>query len=255
MNNFQTIHLSHAGFSLFKVNSVHNIVFNTHKSASFTSLQRECGIFFGADLNGEMHVIVHPTPPVLVPRDLYQSPANQYLTHLLELSDNDAILEDLIADYVVLYPFPQSKIIQLQNLGITPTFHHISKLLYDYLMLALPTVNDKMLLFLSGNIADFVLVKDNQLQLVNSFKFSATTDLLYFILNILKQFEMSLTDTQVLLSGVLPDAKKSFPMLETYIPQLRYAGENETFTVANLAGACTTISACLPEFVLFTNCK
>lgn len=253
MNNFRTIHLSHAGFSLFKVNSVKNIVFNTHKGASFTSMQRECGIFFGGELNGSIPIIVHPTPPVLVPRDLYQSPANQYLVNQLDISDNDAILEDAIDDYVALYPFPQSKIIQLQNLGITPKFHHISKLLYTYLMRALPSVNNKMLLFLSADVADFVLVKDGRLQLVNSFKISATADLLYFILNIMQQFEMPLAETQVLLSGVLPDAKKSFPMLETYIPQLRLAGENEVFEVANLAGARSTIAACLPEFVLFAD--
>lgn len=251
MNNFKSIHLFHNGFSLTKVDSSNNIIFNTYKSASFAALQRECGSFFGTDLCGEVPIIVHPTPPVLVPRELYQAPASQYLAPIMELSDNEAVLEDMIDDYLVLYPFSQTTIIQLHTLGIQKKFHHLSKLLYFHLKRNFSTEPFQLLLYLSSGKADFVIVKENQLQIINAFTFTTVHDLLFFILNLLQQFEMPLEKTPVLLSGVLADAKKSFAFLSQYLPLVDWVGEDKNISIMNSAGTRVSLAACLPEVVLY----
>lgn len=251
MNNFKSIHLFHNGFSLAKVDSSNNIVFNTYKSASFAVLQRECGSFFGDGLNGEMPVILHPVPPVLVPRELYQSPATQYLVPIMELSENEAVLEDVIDDYLALYPFSQTIIMQLHTLGIQKRFHHLSKLMYLYLKRNFPTDSSQLLLYLSAGQADFVMLKENHLQIINSFNYTTVQDLLFFILNLLKQFELPLETTPVLLSGVLADSKKSFALLSQYIPLVNWVGEDKNISITNSAGTRVPHAACLPEVVLY----
>lgn len=253
MSKFKSLRLSPASFSLLKADSLEQLVFTTYKSTTFATLKRECGTFFENPIDGDMPVVVNPMPPILVPKALYRPPALRYISPQITLSENDVILEDEIDDYLALYPFPHTKIMQLQSMGVRPKFHHLAKLLYTFLRQQYQTVPARMILFADGQKVDFVLFKDSKLQIINSFGYSSVQDLLFFVLNILQQFELPLSDTLVLYSGTFVEAKSTIAFMSDYIPHFYPAGEQEPIHVSSLNGTPTTLAACLPEYVLFSN--
>lgn len=227
LNNFPpyAIHLCSTGFTLIKKSrSSDNHICETYKSASLSALDKECGIFFGeATDNEEIHILSNATPPVLVPKEIFQKPASQYLALQHDLADNETIFEDTIADYIAIYPFSISKLTQIQRIIQHPIFHHTAAFLYKELTAFKTQCQHKLLLLLDNDTADFVFLHENQLRLINRFKFTTKDDLLYYVLNILLQHRITTDNCAVLFAGEIENEEKTLGFLKKYLPQAQDA--------------------------------
>ena len=237
LNNFPpyAIHLCSTGFTLIKKSqSSDNHICENFKSASLSSLDRECGIFFGeATYNEEIHILSNATPPVLVPKEIFQKPASQYLSLQYDLADNETIFEDTIADYIAIYPFSISKLTQIQRTIQHPVFHHTAAFLYTELTSFQTECQHKMLLWLDNDTADFVFLYENQLRLINRFLFTTQDDILYYVLNILLQHRIHTKNCAVLLAGEIENKEKTLGFLKKYLPHAQDAASALNSQITN----------------------
>ena len=233
--SYKAVGLHATGFSLLKALPDGNFFFENHKNASFTTLLRECGIFFG-EASQAVRVVVTPTAPILVPNEIFAPPASQFFKIQSDLSDNDTVLEDETGDYTALYAFNTGKIEQLRQAGITPFFQHTATVLARYLALNSGDRPHRMGIFFHGNTAECVLFCYNRLAFVNSFPFATNDEIVYHVANILRQHEVEADDCLLLFCGELPEPKKTFDFVNQYFPDMDWAGDCLPVTVTTAAG-------------------
>lgn len=246
--SYKAVGLHTNGFSLLKAQSDGSFLLSNHKNASFTALLRECGIFFGEGAH-DVRVVVNPMPPVLVPNELFEEPASQFLKIHTELSDNDAVMRDEWNEYSVLYPVPAGKMEQLRQAGITPVFQHSSTVLARYLQLNSSDAPHRMLLFFHGPMVESILFCYNRLVLVSGFRFTTGDEVVYHIANVLRQHEIEADECHLLFGGELPEAKKSFELVNQYFPDMDWAGDRLPAAIRTAEGkdvAAHTVLNLLP---------
>lgn len=223
-SSYKAICLRTSGFSLLKALPDGTFLYSNHKNASFTALVRECGIFFDREPM-DARVVVDTIPPVLVPNELFEEPASQFLKIHTELSDAEMVMKDEWADYTAIYPVHAGKADQLRQAGFTPSFQHSSTVLARYLQLNGNDTPHRLLLFFHGSTAEFVLFCFNRLTMVSSFSFSMGEEVVYHVANILQQHEIGADECHLLFGGELPEAKKTFDLVNQYFPDMDWAGD------------------------------
>lgn len=233
--NYRAVALHTNGFSLLKAQPDGNFLFQNHKNASFTALLRECGIFFG-DGAHNVRVVTHPMAPVLVPTELFEEPAAQFLKIQTELSDNEVVVNDEWEGYAAVYPVHAGKAEQLRQAGITPFYQHSSTVLARYLQLNGSDTPHRLLLFFHGNSAESILFCYNRLAFVGSFRFSVGDEVVYHIANLLRQHEIEADDCHLLFGGEFPDAKKTFDLVNQYFPDMDWAGDRLPVSIRTADG-------------------
>ncbi len=70
---------------------------------------------------------------------------------------------------------------------------------------------------------DIVAVKDEQIQLMNSFDYKTSEDVIYYLLYVMEQLEFSQNDTTVLLMGNIQKESNVYKLLYNYINTLSLA--------------------------------
>lgn len=241
---YQAVHYSPAGFILLKSQPTGNLVCESYKSASLPTLQRECGVFFDTPAESTL-VTVNFTPPLLVPKAIYQPPAAQYLRLQSEIADNDEIFQDDLGEYVALYAIPLAKTLPIKTMLPAPTFQHTATRLYHYLAQYSTEQPNKLLLHISGNKMGFILIKNNKLFIINELPFTCPEDVLYHTLNILLQQEARREESAILLSGASGDVQKCGKLLARYLKHVKMAGAELTHSVINLKSQPTELHTCL----------
>ena len=247
-SHYKAVGLHANGFSLLKAQPDGSFLLSNHKNASFTTLLRECGIFFGEGPQ-DVRVVVNPMAPVLIPNELFEEPASQFLKIHSELSDNDVVEMDEWNDYTVLYPVHAGRTDQFRQAGITPFYQHSSTVLARYLQLNGIDAPHRMLLFFHGTTAETILFCYNRLALVSGFRFTTADEVVYQVANILKQHEIEADECCLLFGGELPEAKKTFDFVNQYFPDMDWAGERLPVTVRTAEGkevAAHTVLNLLP---------
>ena len=242
--HYKAIGLHTNGFALIKALPDGNFLLENHKNASFTTLLRECGIFFG-DGAHSVRVVTTPAPPILIPNEIFAPPASQFFKIQTDLSDSDIVLQDETDDYTALYTFNTGKIEQLRQTGVTPFFQHTDTVLARYLALNSGERPHRMALFFHGNTAECVLFCYNRLAFVNSFTFATNDEVVYQVANILRQHEVEADDCLLLFGGVLPEPKKTFDFVNQYFPDMDWAGDRLPVTVTTAAGKSVAAHAVL----------
>ena len=217
-NPSEAIYLTAHGFSLIKFDQG-SYFYENHKNASFTSLLRECGIFFTPNPPQHCLIIFANDTPVLVPKDIFQKPEKQFLIEK-NISDTDQIMMDDLDDYISLYIIPKNRTEQWDKIGIKPIFKHVTTCLYHYLRDNYTQIDHKILLYFSNNWAYMIFFKDAQLQIISQIECSSPENVLYYLLNIMHQHELEPMDCQVFLSGEPQMIDKIYPTCRPYLPHL-----------------------------------
>lgn len=247
-SRYKAVGLHANGFSLLKAQPDGSFLLSNHKNASFTTLLRECGIFFGEGPH-DVRVVVNPMAPVLVPDEIFEEPAAQFLKIQAELSDNDIVMKDEWDGYEALYPVHAGRTDQLRQAGITPFYQHSTTVLGRYLQLNGSDTPHRMLLFFHGTTAESILFCYNRLVLVSGFRFTTSDEVVYHVANILKQHEIEPDECHLLFGGELPEAKKTFDFVNQYFPDMDWAGDRLPVTVRTAEGkevAAHTVLNLLP---------
>ena len=77
--------------------------------------------------------------------------------------------------------------------------------------------NGVILLF-NSNYLYLVLFKRNRLLMANSFPISHRNDVIFYMLSVLKQYRLSVTDSKVFFAGKIPDEEKTIREIKNYFP-------------------------------------
>ncbi|MBO4644994.1 MAG: DUF3822 family protein [Bacteroidales bacterium] len=240
---YHAVSLNNSGFSLLKKQSDGKYICESYKNATLPTLQRECGVFFDTSADQTL-VSVNPSAPLLVPREFYQRPAAAYLKLQYDLSDNDEVFEDEFGEYVALYAVPMNKTLPLRATLPSPIFRHAMTLWYHHLLHFDATVPYKMLLHFNGKKVGFILLKNNQLLLVNQFEFHQQDDIVYYVLNILQQHEAAFQEAHLFLGGNVSDMKGLKKVFSRYVSHVEAAGE-EQVEIEDLQGNKVNPHTCM----------
>ena len=134
-------------------------------------------------------------------------------------------MRDEWPDYTAIYPVHAGKADQLRQAGMTPLFQHSSTVLASYLRINGNDAPHRMLLFFHGGTAEYILFCFNRLTMVSSFQFATGDEVVYHIANVLRQHEIEADECHLLFGGELPEAKKTFELVNQYFPDMDWAGD------------------------------
>ena len=81
-----------------------------------------------------------------------------------------------------------------------------------------------------------VLIKDGKLFLIQSYTYQTADDVLYYLLNIAEQFQLSITETQVEVSGILDTKSHEFDYVEKLFKQISFSDLKEDNLFRNYIG-------------------
>lgn len=142
----------------------------------------------------EKTVLIFNFPPLLIPNELYDpSLQRDYLKFQYKIDEIGHIFESEVEDYTALYFLNQQDYFNLTRQYAQIYFFHRS-LYYRRVMqqhnTKPPTAENVVVLLLDTNKVDFWIEKQGQLLLMNTFLFTSEHDVLYYVTNILKQYDL-----------------------------------------------------------------
>lgn len=160
--------------------------------------------------------------------------ADAYLTAIHGDSTNHIIKYDnIVSDAVLINVYRVKKslndIVNSNLMMVTPR-HTYSKLLENVLNNNIVFQGAFLKLQFYNNLMNVVLLKEGRLHLIQSFNFQTPDDVLYYLLNIAEQFQISTTDTPVQISGLIDLKSPYFDYIEKVFKQISF----ETLKVDNV---------------------
>lgn len=164
----------------------------------------------------EVRFVVNNYPPILVPNILQIS--QNYRDYLQLLGNNvsfDQTFLDDFQSYKLIYGITDQMIAKISSFNMQPHFQHL--LSYSHQL-----VQDNFSGMVNGNYFvvnvldtefDLYLFKEGRCCLANRYSFKSLNDILYYIVNVLYQFEMKNEDAHLFL---LQANKEIFKFFDEY---------------------------------------
>lgn len=145
-----------------------------------------------SDVVAPKTIVVFSPLPILVPDvPKFSQPAEKFL-FLQDLVDDFLVLEEKFQNYRVIYSINHHNDDRLKSWHITPQYCNILPFIYHNLNLHFGDIHDHNALFLyeEENAFTLILFKQGIVQMVNKFNSASYTDMLYYLLNVLAQFNI-----------------------------------------------------------------
>ncbi len=218
----KSIRLFPNGFSLLK-NENNTVISKDYYATPYSFLAQNAIAFFNTgdpDKSGIM-VMDDIHPPVLIPKELFEGDnAIDYLKLQYQIEEPVKIYQDELGEYISLYFVKNEVVNALDKLPATCQFKHLTTLLYDHVHQHVLSGNTPGLLtfFMHEDFVDFILEKEGQIILINRFPFTTEFDVLYYTLNMVKQYGMETSTLELLLCN--GTNKKIISVLKDYFPHL-----------------------------------
>jgi hypothetical protein len=156
-------------------------------------------------------VVIKLFPSILVPEIVFDEQAvKQYLALQFTSHSIDHVYTDNLENYRAVYFVNHETYMQFQDKLAEYDIIHQSTFLYRKLVTdyASSKRENSLLISIEDNEMDIILLKNAKLQLLNRFSITSDTDALYFILNILYQYQI---ERQACCFYVNNLTSKSFP--------------------------------------------
>ena len=226
MNNFlqvydKSIRLKPNGFSLLqRVSENHWLQKNVTLPLSVdTSDELK---FFHDGCGDTITVIPNIHVPVLIPKTLFDETAKEdYINLNYEIEEPVFVFEEELDEYRLLHFINESQKIVLEQSGYLLQWFHLSGLLHKELRQSERYHHRKSCfsLYVEENFIDFIFEKEGKLQIMNRFEYTSSFDILYYILNIAKQFQLAQTEISII-SYNLQD-EETIGLLKQYIGEVQ----------------------------------
>lgn len=209
-------------FEFDTLNNNWNNIFNEIKVSSkiLTNDYNSCRLFYNF-------------PEVLVVPALYDNAENAkiYLNTFYGTLKNSTVEIDRLQAFdnvsVVYSVEEEHKLVVQNNLKPSSVHHSYSKLLQN--ISQVQNSNEKCLhLFFYNQMMVAVLINNSQLQFIKSVKYLSFDDVLYFILNIAKQYGVSTEQLQLKVSGFINPDSDEFMVLQKYFLHIVLEEPHET---------------------------
>ena len=156
--------------------------------------------------------------PVLIPKVLFDETAkDDYINLNYEIEEPVFILNEELEEYCLLHFINEGQKKILEETGYSLEWLHLSGLLYKELQQSDFYDNNKSYfsLYADENYMDFIFVKEGKLQIINRFEYTSAYDILYYILNIIRQFQLVSTDVYIILHNL--QNEETILLLKQYI--------------------------------------
>lgn len=157
-----------------------------------------------------------------IPQDLYKEEHTEYYRELLNAPNAAMDYASVMNGFSIKY-FVDGNIInflkkKFYSVKVTHKYstvlHHLSDTSFE---------NDNYVYIVFYNQTMIVTVyKSGEFQLINSFEFTKEADVLYHLLNILEQYQLDKSATDIILSGEINSEGNLYNALYTYFPEIKF---------------------------------
>lgn len=146
-------------------------------------------------------------------------------------NEPESLLENYLKDLdsYIVFSLPERLINLMEDrLDAPQIFHQMNPLIQSALVHA---KNQKNLVYgcVYSQFIDVVVVQDRQLKLANSFPYRSAKDLVFYLLYVLDQFQLSGESTPLRLAGDVDDQSEVFQLLRQYIREITWQGFNRSY--------------------------
>lgn len=197
-DNPKSILLLPNGFLLFKKDADEKWVSKNHPDTALSFLPLFAKDFFELNDHGlcDVDIIVNILPAVLIPKPLFnKSAAFDALSMQYDISALGQLLTDETGEYTGVYFLRDNELDILKKINITPHFVHLMTLLTRQIISE--NVKNQLFLFIHEPFVEIILGKEKKIILSNRFNYTSDFDILYFTMNLLKQFEIKPEDCRL----------------------------------------------------------
>lgn len=185
----RAIRLTPNGFSFYKQDNAGNVTAKHYKNTENAIISTAAPDFFefNPDKILPLDVITAIQVPMLIPDEHYDdSKACEYLRLQFDLTRFAQHYSDQLAHYRALFFLEQNENTTLNNMACLPRFVCETALLYQFL--SGQNIPEAILLAMNDNFADLVVLHKQEPVLINRLTRVDNMDILYHILNTIKQF-------------------------------------------------------------------
>jgi hypothetical protein len=178
-------------------------------------------------------IIVPAEKSTLVPAQLYDpAKKNEYfsLNHFYE--NNAVIFANKIADLEAYTVFEVAKTtynaITSRYSNVSPV-HHLKPLLNHIYRTGEKLNDDYIHLHIEKDFFNFIILNSSELKFCNSFNYKNANDILYYVMSVLKSFEID-QEASIHISGLVEKHDDLTSVFSTYIRQLKFSQPSGNFT-------------------------
>lgn len=123
----------------------------------------------------------------------------------------------------LIYRIPQNIVAALKNTFPNATYHHSTALQLSFLDRA----NELLYAIVYQQHVKIFLLKNNQVQLQQSFDYNTPTDVAYYLLNVCEQHQVAPNSIPLLLSGFIDQQSNLYDELYKYFMHIRFDDDYE----------------------------
>jgi hypothetical protein len=206
----------------------------TGKSADYNDLNKFVGKIIGEEFLLQLAYntirCIYPTQCyTLIPKNLIGT--QQYKAQLEwhhELDDLDEIhcceVKDIEADCLFAVPGPLSATL-IEKMGNIKYVHQCVPLISTAMK---HSINESKLLLVSitSNFVNLTLCMNGQMKFYHTYPVGSPQDLLYFVLHVIKRFDLDMTHTQILTTGEMRESyRRELDSFFDNISQVKFAND------------------------------
>jgi len=178
-------------------------------------------------------VVVASEKSTLVPIQLYDPAKKDEYFRLNHSSENNAIIlanKMTAPEAYTVFEVSDSVLDVVTSLhpNITPV-HHLKPLLYHIFRVVRSYKDDYVHLHIEKDFFNLVIVNSKDLKFCNSFNYRNINDILYYVMNVLKSFEIS-QETTIHLSGLVERYDDLTSVFSGYIRELKFSQPSGNFS-------------------------
>lgn len=210
LHNGKSIRIAPDGFSFYKREG-DRLDTKTFPSSSSALLSTEAPLFFSPD--DTITIVVARHIPMLVPTELYDPNKDRdYLALQFDTSHTGSTFADTMGAYKAVYSLTQNEKDTLNRLPFSYGVVAETTLLHRFL--CQQELNTALYVALNPDFTDVMAMQKGEPLCVNRFPLTEPADTLYYICDIVKQF--NLRDPHIFLHFYTEENKKLLQLLKTY---------------------------------------
>ncbi|MGE5108452.1 MAG: DUF3822 family protein, partial [Sphingobacteriales bacterium] len=174
-------------------------------------------------------VVYRYNETVLLPNTDYNAASNAAILDTLYGENTDAVIkDDFVAaeDLNIVYRIPSIVYYSLQRNYINASVKHYYGM--ELQALSKTAYENVILINFFGNQFGVTVIKTNQLQLMHTYNYSKTEDVLFYLLTIAKEFNCNREEIILLIGGMIEEKSVLFADINKYFLTVQMTGKPET---------------------------
>ncbi|MEX6686889.1 DUF3822 family protein [Danxiaibacter flavus] len=168
----------------------------------------------------DVKIILNNKDVVAVPGSFYREDSlNDYFLLETGAPAHGKVMKDIVPDYIVAYCIPETILAAAERAFPKVSFSHKKTLLYNTDTQEYPKDALLQVAFYRNNCS-VVVYQQHAISLVQNFCYQTSEDVLYFLLNCMKQLNIENSDATVQVSGLIDKNSAMYGELYKYIANL-----------------------------------